>query len=169
MKAKEFFCLDPYNDTHIMMLQKFEKDNNLDTNLSSQLLAERQCYSQEEYVRNYHTKNELYQQFCYCKDNIIISHCIFYIQKDIKSCHITFTKSHKTPKSIKIIPLATEYALDILGMEEVFSSTPAVDSTLSNLLLSNGYENLGIDEGISSFVIEKSQLDTMRKKNNGSI
>lgn len=165
MNTKEFFALDPYNDTHISMLQQFEQSNELDLSFSKELLNISQNYSKEQYLKYCNNQNELNQHFCYCKDNVVLGHCTFYIQKDIKTCHITFTKSQNSTQNIRLISLATTYALNTLGMEEVFSSTSPTDETLIAYLTNNGYENLGTDDGLTCFVIEKTQLEKMEKNN----
>ena len=165
MNTKEFFALDPYNSMHISMVQQFEQTNELTSSISKELLNINQNYNREQYLYNFTEQNEINQHFCYCKDNVILGHCTFYIQKDIKTCHITFTKSKNSTQNSKLLSLATTYALNILGMEEVFSSTSPTDTTLITYLTNNGYENLGTDDGLTCFVIEKTQLETMEKNN----
>ena len=165
LNTKEFFALDPYDAMHISMLQQFEQSNKLDLSFSTELLNISQNYNREQYLKTCTEQNELNQHFCYCKNNVILGHCIFYIQKDIKTCHITFTKSQNPIQNIKLISLATTYALNTLGMEEVFSSTSPTDATLITYLTNSGYENLGTDDGLTCFVIEKTQLATMEKNN----
>lgn len=165
MNTKEFFALDPYNSMHISMVQQFERKNELTSSISKELLNVNQNYNREQYLKNCTEQNEINQHFCYCKDNVILGHCTFYIQKDIKTCHITFTKTQNSTQNNSLVSLATTYALNSLGMEEVFSSTSPTDETLIAYLTNNGYENLGTNDGLTCFVIEKTQLEKMEKNN----
>ena len=61
----------------------------------------------------------------------------------------------KNKKQRKIIPLATSYAIDVLGMEEVFIKTNPTDKKMRDYLEQNHYEYLGDEKGSIVYLKEK--------------
>ena len=89
------------------------------------------------------------------KDNQIDS--IFLIQclRDIKTCNVIWLNADLSRKGI--IKEATNYALDILGMEEAFINVAENNSNLIKYLERNGFESLGEEDGNIIFLKEKTE------------
>ena len=86
------------------------------------------------------------------KDNQIDS--IFLIQclRDIKTCNVIWLNADLSRKSI--IKDATNYALEILGMEEAFINIANNNPNLIKYLEKNEFESLG-EEQVKSITIER--------------
>ena len=89
------------------------------------------------------------------KDNQIDS--IFLIQclRDIKTCNVIWLNADLSRKSI--IKDATNYALEILGMEEAFINIANNNPNLIKYLEKNGFESLGEEDGNIIFLKEKTE------------
>jgi len=89
------------------------------------------------------------------KDNQIDS--IFLIQclRDIKTCNVIWLNADLSRKSI--IKDATNYALEILGMEEAFINVANNNPNLIKYLEKNEFESLGEEDGNIIFLKEKTE------------
>ena len=89
------------------------------------------------------------------KDNQI--HSIFLIQclRDIKTCNVIWLNADLSRKSI--IKDATNYALEILGMEEAFINVANNNPNLIKYLEKNEFESLGEEDGNIIFLKEKTE------------
>ena len=89
------------------------------------------------------------------KDNQIDS--IFLIQclRDIKTCNVIWLNADLSKKSL--IKDATNYALEILGMEEAFINVANNNPNLIKYLEKNEFESLGEEDGNIIFLKEKTE------------
>ena len=89
------------------------------------------------------------------KDNQIGS--IFLIQclRDIKTCNVIWLNADLSKKSL--IKDATNYALEILGMEEAFINVANNNPNLIKYLEKNDFESLGEEDGNIIFLKEKTE------------
>ena len=89
------------------------------------------------------------------KDNQIDS--IFLIQclRDIKTCNVIWLNADLSKKSL--IKDATNYALEILGMEEAFINIANNNPNLIKYLEKNEFESLGEEDGNIIFLKEKTE------------
>ena len=140
--SERFYSIDPTNLKHIELLDDYNKENGVFTPIG-QINKEK---IQED--------NEFSMELVLERKNKVQDICHLQGVKDIKQCTITFTKKNK--KDRKIISLATTYALDILGMEEVFINTNKEDKNTQEYLLNNDYECLGDEKGSIIFLKEKN-------------
>ena len=140
--SERFYSIDPTNLKHIELLADYNKENGVFTPIG-QINKEK---IQED--------NEFSMELVLERKNKVQDICHLQGVKDIKQCTITFTKKNK--KDRKIISLATTYALDILGMEEVFINTNKEDKNTQEYLLNNDYECLGDEKGSIIFLKEKN-------------
>ncbi len=74
--------------------------------------------------------------------------------RDIKSCTITFDSQEK--RNRKIASLAANYALDTLGMEEVFLQINPDDQSMLDILDTDEFECLGDEKGSIIYLKEKT-------------
>ena len=166
MSTERFFIADPYNDEHIRLIADFEETNGITTVTSTLLRNIRQTRTEEKYKEEVKASNEIHQSLFLQDDESITDSCHIQAEKDMKSCRIFFAPISGS-KHRKLVPLATDYAFDVLGMEDVFvtATSGTTDHELIQSLELNGYENLGENEGNIMFLKEK-QFVTEQEKGN---
>ena len=140
--SERLFPIDPTNLKHIELLDEFDRENGVFTPIgmiNKDNIQEDNEISIELVLEN----NKKVQDICHIQG-----------VKDIKQCTLSFTKKNK--KDRKIISLATTYALDVLGMEEVFINTNQNDKNMLEYLIKNDFECLGDEKGSIVFLKEKN-------------
>lgn len=161
MTSERLFLLDPYNDSHLEKLTSFEKDNNMTDKPSDYIKKVRETTSKEEYYNQ--NKNELDEIIFTEKTNKITDACYIHCEKDIKTCKITPLDINNKNKRRHLPELATNYALDTLGMEEVFVNAKEDDNNLIIYLELKGYENLGEENGSILLLKEKEEKENSQR------
>ncbi len=151
MQKKALLVANPYNEEQLKMIAAFESENDLGNSLTSRLHEISGCYSKEEYDQMIRGSNELEQYLLLDEEGKIVDCCSLNAYRDIKSCYLSLSPSKKIARSKKLLLLATEHAHG-LGMLEIFATTSAYDRALHEILEIDGYENLGEENGITSFV-----------------
>ena len=164
MSTERLFLTDPYNKSHIEMIKEFEKNNDIDDNISEYLESISTTVSKEEYQEEKKDKNEITESLFIEKNNKITDYCNIQGERDIKRCRISIYPLKNKKIKRKLPLLATSYAIDLLGMEEVFISLEPDDSTTINYLESNGYENLGENAGKIVYLKEREEKDIYQRK-----
>lgn len=149
--------LDPYNEMQLEKIRIFEEEKGIDK-LSKDILRIRNKSSQEEYCDS--NKNEFEKIIFVEKDNKITDCCYIYGEKDIKQCRITPINSNKKRE---MTILATEYALNNLGMEEVFIPVEKDDNSMITYLELREYENIGEVEGNILLLKEKKEKENSQR------
>jgi len=140
VSTTRLFPIDPTNLKHIKLLDEFEKENNGRTPIG--------IYQKEE-----ETANDINMELVLEEKKQIQDICHIQGYKDMKSCTISFVPKKK--KKRKIVSLATNYAMDTLGMEEVFLRINPEDNDMLDYLDSSEYECLGDDKGSIIYLKEK--------------
>ena len=155
---KKICIANPFNDDEVRLLKEFEKNNNLNLKIFSFLNSIKENKTKEEYAESLKQENSIIQSI-YIKDGDFIKDCCFLeAQKDIKKCTISFSLLQKKMKSRILLNFATEYAFNILKMQEVFIILDNNDTDLERALQKNNYENLGDVDGFKTYLKEKSIL-----------
>lgn len=156
MSTERFFIADPYNDEHIRLITDFEETHGITTVTSTLLRNIRQTRTEEKYKEEVKGSNEIHQSLFLQLDDTITDTCHVQAEKDMKSCRIFFAPI-TTPNNRKLVTLATDYAFDVLGMEDIFVTVTSgqEDRQLSANLEQKGFENLGEDEGTVTYLKEK--------------
>ncbi len=152
MNTNKLTLVSPYNDKHMELLDNFERDNNLERDATTPLLTVRGQYTEEEYKQQLAESNEI-SLTLFTGQNPITDACIIHASKDIKVCNIYFAPLSQKRKR-PIIDLAADYALNVLGMEEVFVSIKSTERTLIDSL-EQSFENLGEEDGYVTYLKEK--------------
>lgn len=137
------FELDPYDNSQLEKIKVFEEENNCLDKPSKNIMEIIKNTSREEYYDS--NKNE-FEKIIITEEDNAITDC-YYIcgEKDIKQCKIiSITKTHKKRKTTELV---TDYALNNLGMEEVFIPLSKEDESMITYLELSGYENLGEVDG----------------------
>lgn len=151
MPKQTLLVANPYDEKQLEMIESFELENDLGKGLSLRLREIANRYSKKEYEERLWTGNEVEEYLFLCEDNNMIDYCLLNAYRDIKSCYLSFELSKKISISKNLLSLATEYAFG-LGMVEIFATASAYDYALHEALNIDGYENLGEENGITSFV-----------------
>ncbi len=151
MPRRTLLVANPYDENQLEMIESFELENDLGKRLSSRLREIANRYSKEEYREKLWGENEIEEYLFLCEDNKLMDYCQLNAYKDIRSCYLSLAPSRKISTSKTLLSLVTEHAFG-LGMVEVFATTSAYDRALHEALALDGYENLGEENGITSFV-----------------
>lgn len=152
MNTNKLTVVSPYNNQHMELLDNFERDNNLSADATTALLTTRGQKTEEEYKEHLAKDNEI-SLTLFTGQKSITDACIIHVSKDIKTCNIYFAPLSQKKKR-PIIDLAADYALNILGMEEVFVSIKSTERTLVDSL-EQSFENLGEEDGYITYLKEK--------------
>lgn len=144
MSSTKLFPIDPKNLKHIELIDKFEKENKISTPIG-------------KYTKKEETSNDISIELVLEIKDRVEDICHLQGVKDMKSCTISFVEKQK--KKRKIIPLATSYAMEMLGMEEVFIKINPNDKNMLEYLESNNFECLGMEKG--SIIYLKERINTL--------
>lgn len=161
MNIERLFLLDPYNDAHLDKIIVFENENNIIDKPSLYIKKIRESISKEDYYDP--NKNELEEIIFTEKNNKITDCCYIQGEKDIKQCKITPLNINDKNKRRHLVENATNYALDTLGMEEVFIKADYNDNSMINYLELKGFENLGEIEGSILLLKEKEEKENSQR------
>lgn len=166
MSTERFFIADPYNDEHIRLITDFEETNGITTVTSTLLRNIRQTRTEEKYKEESKESNEIHQSLFLQDESSITDTCHVQAEKDMKACRIFFAPIALNHKR-KLVTLATDYAFDVLGMEDVFVTvtTGGTDRLLIETLEEKGFENLGEDNGSITYLKEKELINENGKGN----
>jgi len=161
LNIERLFLLDPYNDAHLDKIIVFENENNIIDKPSLYIKKIRESISKEDYYDP--NKNELEEIIFTEKNNKITDCCYIQGEKDIKQCKITPLNINDKNKRRHLVENATNYALDTLGMEEVFIKADYNDNSMINYLELKGFENLGEIEGSILLLKEKEEKENSQR------
>ena len=162
MSTERFFIADPYNDEHIRLFANFEETNGITTVTSTLLKNIRQTRTEDKYKEEVKQSNEIHQSLFLQDEEQITDTCHVQAEKDMKSCRIFFAPINM--RSRRLVPLATDYAFEVLGMEDVFVTVDgSTDHELMENLELNGFENLGENDG-NIMYLKKNNLIKNKKE-----
>ena len=164
MSIERLFLLDPYNDKHINMIKEFEKENDLSSKISENIGQIRSSISKETYLTKKKETNEISENLFLEKGLKITDCCYIQGEKDIKTCRITFYPLKNKVLKRKLVTYVSNYALNTLGMEEVFLNISSSDKAMINYLDSLGYENLGEENNKIIYLTEREEKKEEQRK-----
>lgn len=159
MNTEILSIVNPFDTVHLEKIDAFEKENEISTKTSSFLSKTKGNISQEEYDAQRKISNEIETSLFIELDNVIKDICHITGEKDRKVCTITFADIKTKLRNRRIITLATDYALDSLGMEDVFVSIQQDDQNMITNLEARGFESLGEEAGKLIYLKEKELLN----------
>lgn len=155
MSAERLFLLDPYNDNHFVLMEEFESKNELPKTTTEILSNIRSSVSKETYIENKKKNNDINEILIIVQDDRIKDSCAIDGVKDRKSCTITFPSLKNRLKNRKLVTIATDYALNTLGMQEAFTIMPIENQSIMTMLEPQGFENLGTEGNTIMYLKEK--------------
>ncbi len=156
MSTNRFIIANPYSDEHIELLNNFEQELHQEPHMTKKLLGIRQSQTEQEYKAS--RENEFDTTLLLIESGKIIDGCNIQGTRDTKTCTIFFAPI--VQRNRPLITQATDYALDGLGMEEVFVSIKVTDKNMIGNLESRDFENLGEEDGYVTYLKEKEDQDT---------
>ena len=122
------------------------------------LLKVRESLSKEEYQELKKNINDIEMSLILEESGTIKDLCFIQGEKDIKTCKLFFTPIVPKTKTRKLLNLATDFALNTLGMESVFVLTNKEDKVMHTSLENRGYESLGV-EGDSIIYLKEQEFE----------
>ena len=164
MSIEKLFLLDPYNDKHLSMIRNFEKENDLSSRISEDIGKIRSSISKDNYIKEKINSNEINENIFLEKESKITDCCFIQGEKDIKTCRISFYPLKNKIIKRKLISYVSNYAMNTLGMEEVFINAAKTDKSMINYLNSLGYENLGEENNKIIYLTEKEEKKEEQRK-----
>ncbi len=162
MSTERLFLLDPYNNEHLDMLKEFEQRNSISTRMSEQLEKLRASVPKETYI-NEKNKNEIEENLFLEKESKITDMCHLHVEKDIKLARLNMAPIKIKEKTRKLISYVCNYAFHTLKVEEVFVEASSEDKALMTYLDSDGYENLGEQDGKIIYLKEKEETKDIQR------
>lgn len=151
MHTESLYIADPYNESHIKMFQEFEEKNQVEKTTSETLESLRDKFDEKKYKEIQKYQNEILQTIFTMEQDEIKDSCFIRGEKDIKTCELIFAPLKEEPRSRTLVGLASNYALNNLGMEQIFVSINPNDKYLKHSLESKGFEDIGaIEENSNS-------------------
>lgn len=158
MNTEILSIVNPFDTSHIEKIDAFEKENEISTKTSAFLSKIKSFPNKEEYDLERRNSNEIETSLFIEMDNVIKDVCHLTGEKDRKACTITFADIKTKLRNRRIITLATDYALNSLGMEDVFVSIKEDDRNMITNLEARGFESLGAEDGKIIYLKEKELL-----------
>ena len=162
MSSRKLFIVDPFNKEHQELLNNFDIANSITTASNEYIKRITSTMSREDYQKEKKNSNEVEECLIYMEDDKVIDTCLIEIEKDIKSCSLTFAPLSNSQRRRKFIELTTYYALEELNLEEVFVKVDKNDNFADNLR-KIGYEDLGEVKGSTVFLKEKEAEEVFSK------
>lgn len=144
MSSPKLFPIETDNLKHIELLDEFIKSHQISTPVG--------IFKKEKQDKN-QASNDICMELVLEEKEKIEDICHISGYKDMKTCTISFATKNK--KNRKIYSMATTYALETLGMEEVFIAINPEDKDMLEYFESNDYECLGDEKGSIMYLKEK--------------
>lgn len=158
---KGSLCLiNPYDQEHLKLITEYELTNGINNKIS-EFIKDIKKLSKEEYEKQKYA-NDYELILVIIDQGKIKDSCHIQVEKDIKSCYITLVPTKSRDYHRNIITRATDYAMNILGMQEVFIKLPTADKNLLLNLENQGFENLGTENG--EYIFLKDQETILESK-----
>jgi len=147
---------EPHNNKHIEMIENFEQKNSISFHASEYLKNIKETITKEQYQKYQYESNEIQQIIYIEENNELKDYCHIQGEKDLKTCRIVLAPIKSKTRTREILSLATNYAFNYLGMNDVFINTNSQQECDS--LEKAGFTNLGADETGTIFLKQKEDL-----------
>lgn len=155
--------LNPYDLNHINLLMDYERENKVSTKSLEIILRVREMFTEKEYKELKKSANEIEMSLFTEESGKIKELCFIQGEKDIRACKLFFSPTSEKNRTRKLLNLATDFALNTLGMESVFVMTSTQDKTMHINLENSGYESLGLEKDLVIYLKEK-ELEVVQHK-----
>lgn len=142
---ERLYILNPYDSNQINLLMDYEREHKVSTKSLETILKVRETLTEEDYKQLKKTANEIEMSLFTEETGKIKDLCFIQGEKDIRTCKLFFSPTPEKVRTRKLLNLATDFALNTLGMESVFVITNSQDRTMHLNLENCGYESLGFE------------------------
>lgn len=163
MSTERLFLVDPYDEDHKKLITDFEKENEIQSNVS-EYLEKIKSPTREEYKKRKKASNEINEALFIESSKQIKDLCFITGEKDISTCTITFLPLKEKTKARRLISLATDFAFHTLDMKEVFIRVDTNDKNMVENLNDENFENLGIEDGKFLYLKEYEESKRNQRK-----
>ena len=160
---EKLYILNPYNQNHINLLMDYEQENKVSTKSLETILRIRETLTEEEYKELKRTANEIEMSLFTEESGKIKDLCFIQGENDMRTCKLFFSPTPDKVRTRKLLNLATDFALNTVGMESVFVITQADDKIMHANLENCGYESLGLEKG-SIIYLKERELEIVQRK-----
>ena len=164
MSTERLFLVDPYNKEHIEMIDEFEIKNELKSKISTYLKTLNSSVSKSTYLERKKTANDIDESLFIEKDGKITDYCYIHGEKDIKTCKIKFYPLKIKNIKRKLPSIAADFAINTLGLEEVFIDVDENDNNMIKYLETHDFECLGMENNKIIYLKEREQKDFTQRK-----
>ena len=152
---EKIILMNPYDEKQQSQIIQYEQETSIGPLISSRIDQITNSYTEEE-LQNYKKNSNAVEEFIIIEENKKIKGiCQIQGEKDRKSCQISIIGNKEQIKDKKLLILATEYAINNMGMIEVFLMIDKNDKDMEKYLTLKGFENLGEENGKALFLKEK--------------
>ena len=160
---ERLYILNPYSSEHINLLMDYEQEHKVSTKSLETILKVRESLTEEEYKELKKSANEVEMSLFTEEAGKIKDLCFIQGKKDMRTCKLFFSPTPEKVRTRKLLNLATDFALNTLGMESVFVVTNSDDKTMHANLENCGYESLGLEKG-SVIYLKERELEIVQHK-----
>ena len=152
---ERLYILNPYDSNHINLLMSYEQEHKVSTKSLESIMKVRNSLTEEEYKQLKKNANEIELSIFTEESGKIKDLCFIQGENDIRTCKLFFSPTPEKVRTRKLLNLATDFALNTLGMQSVFVVTTANDKTMHINLENCGYESLGEEKGSIIYLKER--------------
>lgn len=163
MSTERLFLVDPYDEDHKKLIDNFEKDNNIQTNVST-YIKKIESSTREEYKKIKKISNEINEALFIESFNKIKDLCFISGEKDISTCTISFALLKTKLRTRKLLDQAVDFAKNTLNMKEIFIKANKNDKSILESLEKENFENLGIQDGYILYLTEAEEKKENQRK-----
>lgn len=164
MSTEKYVIANPYNEKHLQLFEEFETKNHFPINTTNYLREKASLYSKTEYDQIIKKSNNIEQILFLEDDGSIVDTCHIQGEKDRKICTIYFAQINTFGKNRSLLNLSSDYALNILGMEEIMVTIKNTDKILRDNLENMGFESLGENDGDLIFIKGKETVQKVSRR-----
>jgi len=163
LSTERLFLVDPYDEDHKKLIDNFEKDNNIQTNVST-YIKKIESSTREEYKKIKKISNEINEALFIESSNKIKDLCFISGEKDISTCTISFALLKTKLRTRKLLDQAVDFAKNTLNMKEIFIKANKNDKSILESLEKENFENLGIQDGYILYLTEAEEKKENQRK-----
>ena len=154
MSTEKMYIFMPYIENHMDMIFKFISEKKLDQETINDIVQKKEPTEKEIDLYLFTSDSSKIKDICHLQGT-----------KDIKIANITLPKINEEKKRT-IIEKAADYAINSLGMEEVFLKVDLDDTKTQDYLEQIGLELIGREKDYSIFLMEKDYKNESIKSGN---
>lgn len=143
--------MDPNNEDQLEKINQFEQEHGIPPDSSICLHMAKQA----DATQRDNNTNEINQVILFQESGKVKDYCLIQGVKDMKM--VTASLAPIKTKNREILDFLPDYVFRVLGIEELFISFPSYNKDLEEQLKTRGYESLGEENKIVTYIKEKQK------------